>query len=45
MGIVIGFSGTNMRYVTITKSRFYDNGIGIVPNGCPRRSTRPTRTT
>jgi Right handed beta helix region len=29
---VIGFSGTNMRYVTITKSRFYNNGIGIVPN-------------
>jgi hypothetical protein len=31
-GSVIGFSGTNMRYVTITRSRFYNNGIGIVPN-------------
>jgi hypothetical protein len=29
---VIGFSGTNMRYVTITKSRFYNNALGIVPN-------------
>jgi hypothetical protein len=31
-GNVIGFSGTNMRYVTITKSRFFNNGVGIVPN-------------
>jgi len=31
-GSVAGFTGTNMRYVTITKSRFYNNGIGIVPN-------------
>jgi hypothetical protein len=31
-GNVIGWSGTNMRYTTITKSRFFDNGIGIVPN-------------
>ena len=31
-GNVLGFSGTNMRYVTITKSRFYNNGAGIVPN-------------
>jgi hypothetical protein len=30
---VIGFTGTNMRYVTITKSRFYNNAIGITPNG------------
>jgi len=28
----IGFSATNMRYVTITKSRFYDNALGVVPN-------------
>ncbi len=28
----IGFSATNMRYVTITRSRFYNNGMGIVPN-------------
>jgi hypothetical protein len=31
-GNVIGWSGTNMRYVTITKSRFFDNGVGVVPN-------------
>ena len=31
-GNVIGFSGTNMRYVTIEHSRFYNNGTGIVPN-------------
>ena len=31
-GSPIGFSGTNMRYVTITKSRFYNNAIGIVPD-------------
>ena len=31
-GNPIGFSGTNMRYVTITRSRFYSNGIGLVPN-------------
>jgi Periplasmic copper-binding protein (NosD) len=28
----IGFSATNMRYVTITKSRFFNNALGIVPN-------------
>jgi hypothetical protein len=31
-GNPIGFSATNMRYVTITRSRFYNNGLGIVPN-------------
>ena len=31
-GNVLGFSGTNMRYTTITKSRWYNNGTGIVPN-------------
>lgn len=29
---VLGFSGTNMRYVTITKSTWFNNGTGIVPN-------------
>lgn len=29
---VLGFSGTNMRYVTIQDSRFFNNGLGIVPN-------------
>jgi hypothetical protein len=31
-GNVIGFSGTNMRYVTITRSKWFNNGLGIVPN-------------
>jgi hypothetical protein len=31
-GSPMGFSATNMRYVTITKSRFYNNAAGIVPN-------------
>lgn len=29
---VLGFSGTNMRYVTITKSKWFNNGTGIVPS-------------
>src|SRR6218665_1029905 len=29
---VLGFSGTNMRYVTIKNSDFFNNGSGIVPN-------------
>jgi hypothetical protein len=28
----IGFSATNMRYVTITKSKFWNNALGVVPN-------------
>jgi hypothetical protein len=31
-GNPVGFSATNMRYVTITGSRFYNNAIGVVPN-------------
>jgi hypothetical protein len=31
-GSPLGFSATNMRYVTITKSRFYNNALGIAPN-------------
>jgi hypothetical protein len=31
-GNVLGWSGTNMRYVTISQSKFYNNGTGIVPN-------------
>jgi hypothetical protein len=31
-GNVLGWSGTNMRYVTISKSKFYNNGTGVVPN-------------
>lgn len=29
---VLGYSGTNSKYVRITDSRFYNNGAGIVPN-------------
>jgi hypothetical protein len=31
-GNVLGWSGTNMRYVTISQSKFYNNGTGVVPN-------------
>ena len=31
-GNVIGLSGTNMRYVTITRSEWFNNGLGIVPS-------------
>ena len=29
---VLGYSGTNSKYVKITKSNFYNNGVGVVPN-------------
>ena len=29
---VLGYSGTNSKYVKITESDFYNNGTGIVPN-------------
>ncbi|MDX6651027.1 MAG: hypothetical protein QOJ97_2978 [Solirubrobacteraceae bacterium] len=29
---VLGFSGTNMRYTTITRSQWFNNAVGIVPN-------------
>jgi len=38
---VIGFSGTNMRYVTITKSRFFNNAVGIVPNALDSEKYAP----
>ncbi|MCX6370936.1 MAG: right-handed parallel beta-helix repeat-containing protein [Solirubrobacterales bacterium] len=31
-GNILGWSGTNMRYVTITKSFFFNNATGLVPN-------------
>lgn len=40
-GNVLGFSGTNMRYVTITKSRFFNNGVGIVPNALSSEKYAP----
>jgi len=29
---VLGYSGTNSRYVTIRQSEFYNNGAGVAPN-------------
>lgn len=40
-GNVIGFSGTNMRYVTITKSKWFNNGTGIVPNALDSEKFAP----
>lgn len=40
-GNVIGFSGTNMRYVTITKSKWFNNGTGIVPNALDSEKYAP----
>jgi hypothetical protein len=31
-GNPLGWSGTNMRYVTIANSRFYNNAAGLIPN-------------
>lgn len=38
---VLGWSGTNMRYVTITESRFYNNGAGVVPNNLDSEKYTP----
>lgn len=40
-GNVLGFSGTNMRYVTITKSKWFNNGTGIVPNALDSEKFSP----
>ncbi len=40
-GNVLGFSGTNMRYVTITKSQWFNNGSGIVPNALDTEKYAP----
>ena len=31
-GSVIGYTGTNSRYVTITGSKFFNNALGLAPN-------------
>jgi hypothetical protein len=31
-GNVTGYTGTNSRYVTLTQSQFFNNGVGIAPN-------------
>lgn len=40
-GNVLGWSGTNMRYVTIRGSRFYNNGVGVVPNALASEKYAP----
>jgi hypothetical protein len=40
-GNVLGWSGTNMRYVTITDSKFYNNGTGVVPNALSTEKYAP----
>jgi len=40
-GNVLGFSGTNMRYVTITRSQWFNNGTGIVPNALDTEKFAP----
>ncbi|MQA73248.1 MAG: hypothetical protein GEU88_02660 [Solirubrobacterales bacterium] len=39
---VLGYSGTNSRYVKITKSDFYNNGVGVVPNTLDSEPYEPT---
>ena len=43
-GSAIGWSGTNMKYVTITGSRFFNNGDGIVPNAFDTQKQPPEET-
>ncbi len=40
-GNVLGWSGTNMKYVTIKDSDFYNNGTGIVPNALSSEKFAP----
>ena len=39
---VLGYSGTNSRYVTIKDSDWYNNGVGIVPNTLDSEPFEPT---
>ena len=39
---VLGYSGTNSKYVKITKSNFYNNGAGVVPNTLDSERFEPT---
>jgi hypothetical protein len=43
-GNVLGWSGTNMRYVTISDSKFYNNGAGVVPNALDSEKWPPAET-
>ena len=39
---VLGYSGTNSKYVKITQSDFYNNGVGVVPNTLDSERFEPT---
>ncbi len=39
---VLGYSGTNSKYVDITDSNFYNNGVGVVPNTLDSEKYEPT---
>ncbi|CAN5459814.1 hypothetical protein BH10ACT11_BH10ACT11_02340 [soil metagenome] len=41
---VLGYSGTNSRYVDIKDSNFYNNGVGVVPNTLDSEPYIPTAT-
>ena len=41
---VLGYSGTNSKYVKITKSNFYNNGVGVVPNTLDSEDFEPSAT-
>ncbi len=39
---VLGYSGTNSKYMVIKNSNFYNNGIGVVPNTLDSEPFEPT---
>ena len=39
---VLGYSGTNSKYVEITDSDYYNNGVGIVPNTLDSEDFEPS---
>ena len=41
---MLGYSGTNSKYVKITQSNFYNNGVGVVPNTLDSERFEPTAT-
>jgi hypothetical protein len=40
---ILGYSGTNSKYVTIENSQFYNNGTGIAPNTLQSEPFEPTQ--
>ena len=41
---VLGYSGTNSKYIRITNSMFYNNGAGVVPNTLDSEPFQPAQT-